>query len=160
MPTGAASAGLCRDSPVRKLVRAASRTRMDTDTQRVLLALEKEALKWDAHADTKLYLGRTGKHRALQCFFKTCNSSHPTPKSLKANEIPQTFSQVTGYYCFGSCAGGASVLGLKHGQGSKFLISCPSSPVHPCSLYLTLLLKRIHKSCLARAARNLACRKH
>lgn len=116
MPTGAASAGLCRDSPVRKLVRAASRTRMDTDTQRVLLALEKEALKWDAHVDTKLYLGRTGKHRALQCFFKTCNSSHPTPKSLKANEIPQTFSRVTGCYCFGSCAGGASVLGLRQSR--------------------------------------------
>jgi len=58
VPTGAASAGLWRDSPVRKLVRAASSTRMETETQRVLLALEKEVLKWDAHADIKLHLHR------------------------------------------------------------------------------------------------------
>lgn len=159
MPTGAASAGLCRDSPIRKLLRAASRTRMDTDTQRVLSALQKEALKWDAHADTELYLGRVGKHRALQGFPKTCNSSHPTPKGLGANQMPQT-SRVTSCYCFGSCAGGASALSLKYSQGSKSLISWPSSAIHPCSLFLTLVLKRSHKSCLARAARNLARSKH
>lgn len=41
---------------MRKLVKAASSTRMETETQRVLLALEKEVLKWDAHDDTKLHL--------------------------------------------------------------------------------------------------------
>lgn len=35
---------------------------MDTETHRVLLALEKEVLKWDAHDDTKLHLQNTVSH--------------------------------------------------------------------------------------------------
>lgn len=67
---------------------------MDMDTQRVLLALQKEALRWDARADIELYLGRAGKHRALQDFPKMCNSSHPTqpwskldPTNIKSDRL-------------------------------------------------------------------------
>lgn len=56
---------------------------METETQRVLLALEKEALKWDAHDDIKLHLHR-GIMGSVQFFFKTWKpSSHPTPQFLK-----------------------------------------------------------------------------
>lgn len=54
---------------------------METETQRVLLALEKEALKWDAHDDIKWHLCR----RVLdQFFFKTWKpSSHLTLQPQK-----------------------------------------------------------------------------
>lgn len=66
---------------------------MDTETQRVLLALEKEVLKWDAHDDTKLHLQNTVSHvMLLPFFFRTWNSqpSNKQKKNPTNRKLPQT----------------------------------------------------------------------
>lgn len=134
VPTGAASAGLWRDSPVMKLVRAASSTRMETETQRVLLALEKEVLKWDTHDDIKLHLHRTVSHKSGSVFRQNLEAIFPphslTPKPPKANQTPQTNIQILHYqkwqgcYCMGAAYNGSLCSGFKMQTSvSKFLLS-------------------------------------